>query len=60
MRATGREKAKYDAGDTEGFHYTSGPQGFRFEYGTHFSSSFNKIFSEVLYLLIFYEYILMS
>ncbi|XP_024022976.1 chaperone protein dnaJ 1, mitochondrial isoform X2 [Morus notabilis] len=47
MRATGREKAKYDAGDTEGFHYSSGPQGFRFEYGTHFSSSFNKIFSEI-------------
>ena len=54
MHTTGREKPKYDAGGTEGFRYSTGETqgGFRFEYHTNFSSSFNKIFSEVLYFLL--------
>ncbi|PON55442.1 Terminal organelle assembly protein [Trema orientale] len=38
MRTRGTENVEYDAGNTEGFHYN---------YQTHFSSSFHKIFSEI-------------
>ncbi|XVE95231.1 hypothetical protein REPUB_Repub02eG0078200 [Reevesia pubescens] len=41
MRATSSEDMKYGANDA------SGAQGFRYTYGTNFSDSFSKIFSEI-------------
>lgn len=40
-RTQGKENVEYAAGDAEGFRYA---------YRTHFSDSFHKIFSEVVFI----------
>ena len=49
MRARSSEDMEYGANDAEGFRFydASGAQGFRYTYGTNFSDSFSRIFSEV-------------
>ncbi|XP_022773110.1 chaperone protein dnaJ 1, mitochondrial-like isoform X1 [Durio zibethinus] len=49
MRARSSEDMEYGANDAEGFRFydASGAQGFKYTYGTNFSDSFCKIFSEI-------------